>query len=88
MVEDVAEVVHAAWRGLGFGEVGEGGVGGAEVVGGGEEELQAALAGGDGDDVEELDGLVGVGGEGLACAHDGDSAADVAGEGLDFFERG
>ena len=64
------------------------GVGGAEVVGGGEEELEAALAGGDGDDVEELDGLVGVGGKGLACAHDGDSAADVSSEGLDFFEGG
>ena len=38
--------------------------------------------------VEEFDGLVGVGGEGFLCAHDGDSAADVAGEGFDFFEGG
>ena len=72
----------------GFGEISEGGLGGAEVVGGGEEELEAAEASGDGDDVEELNGLVGVGGEGLACAHNGDSAADVSGEGFDFFEGG
>ncbi len=71
-----------------FGEVGEGGFGGAEVIGGREQELQAALAGGDGDDVEEFDGLVGEGGEGLLRAHDGDSAADVAGERLDVFEGG
>ena len=36
----------------------------------------------------ELDGLVGVGGEGRARGHDGDAAADVAGERLDIFERG
>ncbi len=87
MVEDVAERSSLCDSvGSGFGEVGEGGVGGAEIVGGGEDELEAALAGGDGDDVEEFDGLVGEGGEGLARAHDGDSAADVAGEGLDVFE--
>ena len=38
--------------------------------------------------VEEFDGLVGEGREGLFRAHDGDSAADVAGEGLDLFEGG
>ena len=63
----------------GFGEVGKGGLGGAEVVGWGEDELEAAKACGDGDDVEKLDGFIGLGGEGLTCAHDGDSAADVSG---------
>ncbi len=53
---------------LWIGEVGERGLGGAEVVGGREDELQAALPGGDADDVEELDGLVGEGREGLARA--------------------
>ncbi|WP_433983542.1 hypothetical protein [Tunturiibacter empetritectus] len=50
---------------MAFGEVGEGCFGGAEVVGGSEEELEATLAGGDGDLVEEFDGLVGEGWEGL-----------------------
>ena len=36
----------------------------------------------------EFDGLIRIGGKGLARAHDGDSAADIAGEGLDFFEGG
>ena len=86
--EMVEDVVESSSCGRAFGEVREGGVGGAKVVGGGEEELEAALAGGDGDEVEEFDGLVGVGGEGLLGGHDGDSAADVAGEGFDFFEGG
>ena len=72
--------------GSGFGEVGESCVCGAEIVGWGEDELDAAKPGGDADDVEEFDGLVGKGGKGLARSHDGDSAADVAGEGLDVFE--
>src|SRR6185312_5294221 len=71
-----------------FGEGRDGGVGGAEVVLWGEQELQAARAGGDGDDVEELDGFIDVGREGFARTEDGDSAANVAGEGFDFFERG
>jgi len=50
--------------------------------------LEAALTCRDGDEIEELDGLVGVGGEGLLCSHDGDSAADVSGERLDFFQGG
>ena len=50
--------------------------------------MQAAHAGGDGDDVEELDGLVGEGAERLAGREHGDAAADVAGERFDFFQRG
>jgi len=69
-----------------FGERRDGGVGGAEVVLRGEQELQAAGAGGNGDDVEELDGFIHVGREGLASAEDGDSAANVASEGFDFFQ--
>ena len=41
-----------------LGEVGEGSGRGAEVVGGSEEDLDAALAGADADDVEEFDGFV------------------------------
>ena len=49
---------------------------------------RSALSGRDGDDVKEFDGLVGVGREGFLCAHHGDSAADVSGERLYFFQRG
>jgi hypothetical protein len=72
----------------GFGEVGEGGVGGAEVIGWREEDLQAALAGGDADGVVEFDGFVGEGREGLARGEDGDAAANVAGEGFDLLQGG
>jgi hypothetical protein len=70
-----------------FGEVGEGGLCGAEVVSRREDELEAALAGGDGDHIEELDGLIGEGGEGLLCGEYGDAAAYVTGERLDVLER-
>ena len=53
---------------------------------GGEEDLHAALPGGDGDGVPELDGEVDEDGELFASAEDGDAAADVAGEGCDFLE--
>ncbi len=77
----------------GFGEVGGldfyfEGLGGAEVVGGAEDELGAAGAGGDADLVEEDGGFVDVDGIGLSCAEEGDAAADVAGERLHVFERG
>src|SRR6202011_1907196 len=71
-----------------FGEVGNDGTGGAQVVRRREHDLHAAMAGGDGDAVEELDCLVGVGGVRLLCAEDGDAAADVAGERLHVLERG
>jgi len=47
---------------------------GAEVVGGAEDELHAAGAGGDADPVEEDDGFVDVDGVGLSCAEEGDAA--------------
>ena len=62
--------------------------GGAEVVGGAKEDLQAAPAGGDADAVVEFEALIDEGGEGPAGGEDGDTAADVAGEGLDLLKGG
>ncbi len=68
-------------------KVGDRGFGRAQIILRGEQDLRSALAGGDRDEVEELDGLVGKNREILLCAEDGDASADVAGERLHIFER-
>jgi hypothetical protein len=50
--------------------------------------LQAALPGGDGDHVEELNRLVGESREGLLRGENGDATTDVAGERLNVLQRG
>jgi hypothetical protein len=59
----------------------------AEIVSRCQDELKPARAGGDADDVEEDESFIGIDGEGLLCAEDGDATADVSGEWLDVDQR-